>query len=120
MKTNILIGILFIVAGVCLGATKPPKYWQDLLPVKPNQEWRGLYDGSTDSLEAAISSFRRLMDERYEADSFLAHGQWRHNQLINGQGVVIAAMKKEMDALRERVAALEDPNGPGDPNEVEK
>lgn len=83
-----LMGIIVGLTGLvlCLGAAAPPTYWQDLLQVKPSTEWQKLYG--------------------YGEVSFLAHGQWVNRQLLDGQGKVIAAMKKEIEALK----AVVDPN----------
>ncbi len=92
MKKGIIIGVLFCL---CLGAANKPQFWQDVLQVKPTTAWQKLFG--------------------YGDVAFLAHGQWKNRQLLDGQGAVIAAMKKEMDAMNARLTALEPVV---DPNEV--
>ena len=86
--------ISFGIVGLVMGSAKPPKYWRDILQIKPTQEWFELYG--------------------YGDESWLAHDAWVSKQLLDGQGKVIAALKKEMEALKVRVAVLE----VGDPNNL--
>jgi len=95
MKKGIVIGVLLCLF---LGAAKPPKFWRDLLAkqIKPTQEWHELYG--------------------YGDTSWLAHNAWVQKQLLDGQGAVIASMKKDIDELRDMVVAIDPP----DPNEVDE
>lgn len=105
MKKGIIIGtwatiVLSLCLSLCFGAAAP-KYWNDVLQVKPSTEWQKLYG--------------------WGDVAFLAHGQWVNRQLLDGQGAVIAAMKKEMDEIKARLTALEPAPAakPDDPNNIE-
>jgi hypothetical protein len=91
MKKGILIGI---VLCLCLGAavSKAPKYWQDII-LKPEQAWIEAYG--------------------YNNESILAYNVKSLIRIAQQQEKVIAALKKELDALTE-------PKEIEDPNEVKK
>ncbi len=93
--TSIVLASLVLASLVLASlvyAAAPPKYWKDLLKIKPNTEWVEAYG--------------------WGDESFLANHAWRMEQLVEAHGLVIQEMKKEMDLLRVRVDALEgrDPN----------
>ena len=99
-KGTLILLVLCLVVSIAVGAAKPPKYWRDLLQIKPTTEWTELY-GHGD-------------------ESWLAYNAWIMKQLLDGQGEVISSMKKKMDELKARVDKLESivlvfP----DPNDVE-
>ena len=87
MKKGILIGILLCL---CLGAAakKVPKYWQDVI-LKPEQAWIEAYG--------------------YNNESILAYNVKSLIRIAQQQEKVIAALKKELDALSEP-KEIEDPN----------
>ncbi|MEE9365896.1 MAG: hypothetical protein V3W44_04330 [Dehalococcoidales bacterium] len=92
-KKRILLCV-FSILLFCVAAS-PPKFWHGLLRT-PTAEWAGAY-GTGDT-------------------STIAYNCWTNRQLVDGQGKVIAAMKKELDELKAVVDTLPDPNVV-DPNE---
>ncbi len=99
-----VIGLLFAAIPITM-AVVPPKYWKDLLKIKPNTEWIEAYG--------------------FGDESFLANHAWRMEQLVEAHGGVIKELKKEIDLLKGRVLAIEtrphthtsDPNSVVDPND---
>lgn len=94
MKKVNVIWVVLCVLLLC-SAAAPPKFWAGMLR-GPTAEWAGAYGTAN--------------------ESWLAYNTWVNIQLLDGQGAVIAEMKKELDALRAVVEALPDPNVV-DPNE---
>jgi hypothetical protein len=81
---KVMFGSLLTLATVVLIGAAAPKLWQGML-LAPTAEWSGHYGTNR--------------------DSYLAYNCWVQKQLIDGQGKVIAAMKKDIARLQ-----LQDPN----------
>ncbi len=99
MKKKHILYSVFCILLFCFAAT-PPKFWHKLLWT-PNAEWIGAY-GAGDI-------------------SWLAFNSYTNTQLLNGQGEVIAAIKKdyglqlaliekELAELKAVIEAMPDPN----------
>ena len=99
---SVLAFVIWVGSGLTFsafaGSGQPPKFWKDLLQVKPTTEWNEVY-GWSDA-------------------SFLAHGQWVNRQVLDNfikvQAEAMAAMKAKVDELEARLNVLD----PNDPNEV--
>lgn len=84
--------LLLLIAGILAASDKAPKYWQDII-LKPEQAWIEAYG--------------------YNNESILAYNVKSLIRIAQQQERVIAALKKELNALS-------DPKEVKDPNEVKE
>ncbi|KKM25658.1 hypothetical protein LCGC14_1592760 [marine sediment metagenome] len=105
MKKGIITGfVVCLVLLLAVGAS--PKHWQDIL-IRPNQEWVENYNSPSSGASEVAQGLIDALTSLEVQDSQLAYNNALTRQLIDGQGKVIAALKKELDVLKEKVAAID-------------